>query len=499
VINISKYLILFSAFLLLGYNAGAQSCSALGPSLIKSVSIEGNIIKVDWDQNPSPYTDYYVLYVHKPSWSPPWDVVDTIFGASNTNFDVTQLATSEGPHVFSLMAVDICGQKSFYSLATAHQTMLLRNQFDVCEETVTLNWNRYRNRFNGTVSYKVFASVDGAAPEEIGSVDRDTVFTHTSVPPNKNICYTIQAVDGAGDGFAFTNASCVFTASPDKANASYISSASVSGNSVLLSVLISTPNEVKKLIIERRTSVSAFEKVGEMDYDPSMGVVITYTDSYDMITAEVSYLYRVRTINICDKEAGVSDVSKTILLTAANNNESRKNFLEWTLYEGFAAGVGELNLYRSTEGVFSLIGTFSNNVFKFEDDLTELFSNKGEFCYYVEAIESTENFFNIRGKAVSNVVCLEQLPFVYIPNAFMPSGINSAFKPVFSYPDREYYRFEIFNRWGQKVFETFNPEEGWNGEGADGSAPAAFYVYQIRYRSSSGVSFERNGLFTLIR
>jgi gliding motility-associated-like protein len=497
--SFKNFFVLLFAVFLFQYNASAQNCSSLGPSLIKSVSVEGNVIKINWDQNPSSYTDYYVLYVHNPSWSPPWDVVDTIFGAANTSIDLTQFSTSAGPHVFSLMAVDICGQKSFYSLATAHQTMLLKHELDICEETLTLSWNPYRNRFNGIFSYKIFASVDGAAPEEIGSAGRDTFFIHTSVPLNANICYTIQAVDGVGEGFAYTNTSCVFTAAPDKANAAYIKSASVSGNAVVLSILINTPSEVKKLIIERSTPLSAFEKVAEMAYSPTMGINVSFEDITDLNTSQVSYLYRLRTVNICEKEAGVSNTAKTILLTAENKNEARKNILNWTLYEGFDAGLGELNVYRSTEGTFSRIGTFTNGVFKLEDDLTELFSSKGEFCYYVEAIESTDNFYNIRGKALSNVVCLEQLPFVYIPTAFMPEGINSIFKPVFSYPDREYYSFEIFNRWGQKLFQTNNPEEGWNGEIIGGQAPAGVYVYLLRYRSTSGTQFERKGILTLIR
>lgn len=55
---------------------------------------------------------------------------------------------------------------------------------------------------------------------------------------------------------------------------------------------------------------------------------------------------------------------------------------------------------------------------------------------------------------------------VWVPNTFTPDGdeFNNQFKPVFS-KDRmiENYTLMIFNRWGELIFESHNPEIGWDG------------------------------------
>lgn len=54
----------------------------------------------------------------------------------------------------------------------------------------------------------------------------------------------------------------------------------------------------------------------------------------------------------------------------------------------------------------------------------------------------------------------------YIPNTFTPDGDqeNQTFTPIFTYGiDPNNYSLEIYNRWGQLIFESQNPEVGWDG------------------------------------
>jgi len=55
---------------------------------------------------------------------------------------------------------------------------------------------------------------------------------------------------------------------------------------------------------------------------------------------------------------------------------------------------------------------------------------------------------------------------VWVPNTFTPDGdeFNNQFKPIFS-KDRliENYNLMIFNRWGELIFESHDPEIGWDG------------------------------------
>jgi len=77
---------------------------------------------------------------------------------------------------------------------------------------------------------------------------------------------------------------------------------------------------------------------------------------------------------------------------------------------------------------------------------------------------------------------------IYIPNTFTPDGdgYNQTFRPIFTVNfDRYNYLMEIFNRWGEVVFVTQNPDYGWDGsfgtEGRDGQDGT--YIYKITYKS----------------
>ncbi|MDR0971275.1 MAG: gliding motility-associated C-terminal domain-containing protein [Bacteroidales bacterium] len=89
---------------------------------------------------------------------------------------------------------------------------------------------------------------------------------------------------------------------------------------------------------------------------------------------------------------------------------------------------------------------------------------------------------------------------LYIPNSFMPNsnGLSSSFYPVFSLNND--YNMQIFNRWGEKVFETTNTIKAWNGKLKNGSlAPEGMYVYIIFYKDDDGYDQVRKGNLTLIK
>jgi len=85
------------------------------------------------------------------------------------------------------------------------------------------------------------------------------------------------------------------------------------------------------------------------------------------------------------------------------------------------------------------------------------------------------------------------------PNAFVPgNGDNGVFKIV-----RRGFAtlktFAVFNRWGNKVFETTNIDEGWDGKYNGTSQPAGVYIYHIEAVTATGKPFIKTGNVTLIR
>lgn len=104
-------------------------------------------------------------------------------------------------------------------------------------------------------------------------------------------------------------------------------------------------------------------------------------------------------------------------------------------------------------------------------------------CYYVTAIDSFGN------ESIPSVeICLDQCSKYEIPNVFTPNNdkINDILKP-YEYQDVEKIDLKIFNRWGQLVFETQDPDINWDGKFMktnDLVSPGVYYyicdVYELR-------------------
>lgn len=94
---------------------------------------------------------------------------------------------------------------------------------------------------------------------------------------------------------------------------------------------------------------------------------------------------------------------------------------------------------------------------------------------------------------------------VYAPNAFTPNndGTNDIFKVKYNYPVFEYYTFAIYNRWGERVFETNNPNAGWDGTKNGQDSPNGAYVWVLKYKGLETITHGNEGVmkgsFTLLR
>ncbi len=87
-----------------------------------------------------------------------------------------------------------------------------------------------------------------------------------------------------------------------------------------------------------------------------------------------------------------------------------------------------------------------------------------------------------------------------VPNAFTPNndGHNDCFG-IRSWGKVTLSDFSIYNRWGQKVFETKNPSDCWDGNFGGEKQDAGAYVYIIKASSFCELNIVRTGSFLLIR
>ena len=118
-------------------------------------------------------------------------------------------------------------------------------------------------------------------------------------------------------------------------------------------------------------------------------------------------------------------------------------------------------------------------------DTWHTFSNKAPDSYEVCMVAYN---YNLCSDTVCHEVLIEDVLEPYVPNAFTPNadGHNDLFYMSVNVPIITDFEMLIYDRWGQLVFETKDPYQGWNGaKGNSGEIlPSGVYVYRIRFEVS---------------
>jgi gliding motility-associated-like protein len=90
---------------------------------------------------------------------------------------------------------------------------------------------------------------------------------------------------------------------------------------------------------------------------------------------------------------------------------------------------------------------------------------------------------------------------VFIPDVFTPDDAgpnrNNVFAPELS--NHQSAWMGIYNRWGEKLFETDTPELGWDGTAKGQPCTEGVYAYKLLVWALDGKQYEFAGTLTLMR
>jgi gliding motility-associated-like protein len=90
---------------------------------------------------------------------------------------------------------------------------------------------------------------------------------------------------------------------------------------------------------------------------------------------------------------------------------------------------------------------------------------------------------------------------LFVPTAFTPNndGVNDYFRVKAK--GVEVFKLMVYNRWGQLLFTSNDPNKGWDGFYQHELQPAGGYVYLIEYAyyGASDKILQKQGAFTLVR
>ena len=90
-------------------------------------------------------------------------------------------------------------------------------------------------------------------------------------------------------------------------------------------------------------------------------------------------------------------------------------------------------------------------------------------------------------------------PEVFVPSAFSPDGDGVNDKLFVRGRNIKEMEFSVFDRWGNEVFYTEDPVEGWDGTYKGKGADKAVYVYQLRAVCITDEEYKTKGNVTLLK
>ena len=143
----------------------------------------------------------------------------------------------------------------------------------------------------------------------------------------------------------------------------------------------------------------------------------------------------------------------------------------------------EVKFTNTSWGAVSYTWNFGDDSFvSNEISPTHFYPDDKGRTYTASLIAFSEN--GCSDTTVSVITINEELIF-YIPNTFTPDGnqFNQVFFPVFTAGfDPFNYSLLIFNRWGEKVFESHDPTIGWDGMYGGKMCQDGTYTWEIEVK-----------------
>lgn len=127
-------------------------------------------------------------------------------------------------------------------------------------------------------------------------------------------------------------------------------------------------------------------------------------------------------------------------------------------------------LYRSDSlsGEWRAIQEFANTGDTIHVLGAELLGASLAGCWALTSLDSLmpgpDGVLRRNESAFSDTVCTDNCPFYFLPNVFTPNadGLNDRFEP-FPWKFVDSVDFRVFNRWGEQVWSTSDPQLNWTG------------------------------------
>lgn len=400
---------------------------------------------------------------------------------------------------YALATYDSCGNAS--PISNGMKTIYLNGNLDTCGRKINLYWTHYQGV--NIKNYFVKVSSDSFSNYSIATTLDSNIdsFKIENLDPGRRYCIVTQMIGDSGIS-STSNRLCFETPTPVGATNNIFTTTVREDKTIQIDFMSNLKQGTINLLKSSDgNQYSVFKIYDAKDFPGNVSVI----DNAVNVDSNI-YYYQITHRDQCNYviPQDSSPVSNSILLkVTASDIESELN---WNNYNTFASGVGQYQVHKefgleihprftwNLTDVLNPNQTTSFDVYQHQEYAYKL-------CYVVSAIEDKLNQFNRQDTAFSNSSCFIRELVVYFPNAFAPRGINTFFKPIgIGIIEKDNASIlQVYNRWGEKIFETYNISLGWDGKDRAGNiCQSGTYVYYAKIKGELGEAVEFKGTFYLI-
>jgi gliding motility-associated-like protein len=347
-----------------------------------------------------------------------------------------------------------------------------------------LTWPAYKGSTpnGGSISYQILRQ-QGANSQTINVPAGTTTFEDTDIFCGLEYCYELAVLEGS-NAFSLSNSACIKAVSTDTPPAAFLLTSFEPTNVLRGTLTLPAQASIKEQQVFKSRNGAGFQQVLK-------STSLDFLDS-DKNLGFPPICYKIIYSDNCGNISPESNESCPVILKAEHNNKSRTVQLEWTPYQGF----------KGTSLTYTLELLDENFQPKTSEPVTGSFSltktnlsNTDQLLRYRIKVQS-----EISGEtSYSNTETVVQEVKIFIPSAFSPNndGLNDVFEVKGRFQNN--FSLVILNRWGQVIFESRDPKQGWDGKMNGSEVPMGVYAYRLSAIDEQGLRYEKSGTVTLLR
>ncbi|MBK9284606.1 MAG: gliding motility-associated C-terminal domain-containing protein [Sphingobacteriaceae bacterium] len=213
------------------------------------------------------------------------------------------------------------------------------------------------------------------------------------------------------------------------------------------------------------------------------------------------------TTNYCYEKSGTYNVR----LTVNDSNNCKSAFTYSNIVQVFAKPVvgfitnPEIITLNNSSDVEIINTTLGGKTFKWEvsgldygitQDIKYTFLDTGCVSFKLMALSDQ----NCADTLMKNI-CVVEAFNVWIPSSFTPNGdgLNDEFKWQGTGFSENDYLFEVYNRWGVRLFRTQDINIGWDGKFKGSGIESGQYLWYINMKDNQQVTHKMKGFVEVLR